>query len=136
MKYLLDTSTLSDVGKNHAAVAARVFSLAPDLIAVSTITIMEVEYGLSLNPTKAMKVRETLTPLLNSVHVLPFSEADARNAGTVRALLRKTGKTIGAYDVLLAGVALARDLIFVTSNTREFEQVPDLKLENWRSDHH
>lgn len=132
MKYLLDTSTLSDVINNIPAVSSRVFGFSPDLMAVSTITIMEIEFGLALNPAKIVKIGPKFSSFFKSIHVLPFSEEDAKSSGIIRAGLRKMGKPIGAYDVLLAGSALARGLIFVTSNIREFEQVPDLQLEDWR----
>lgn len=49
----------------------------------------------------------------------------------VRAMLERAAMPIGAYDVLIAGQALARDLILVTHNTREFERVAGLRIENW-----
>lgn len=49
----------------------------------------------------------------------------------VCAALHKKRKIIGAYDILLAGSALHNGLIFVTSNTKEFERVSGLLIENW-----
>ena len=38
---------------------------------------------------------------------------------------------IGPLDMLIAAHARAEEMILVTNNTREFERVPDLELENW-----
>jgi tRNA(fMet)-specific endonuclease VapC len=65
--------------------------------------------------------------------VLEFDREDARRAGEIRALLASRGSMIGPYDVLIAGQAVARDMILVTSNTNEFARVPDLRMEDWRA---
>ena len=93
---------------------------------------MEIEFGLQLNPTRATKLIPVLKPLLAAIDILDFSRDDALTAASLRAALQKQGTPIGAYDVLLAGCALRRGMIFVTANTREFEQATGLHLENWR----
>jgi tRNA(fMet)-specific endonuclease VapC len=45
--------------------------------------------------------------------------------------LERKGKTIGAYDMQLAAQALSRDYAFVTNNTKEFNRIKGLNLENW-----
>jgi tRNA(fMet)-specific endonuclease VapC len=54
--------------------------------------------------------------------------------GKIRAQLQKLGTPIGAMDLLIASHALFLDTVLVTNNTREFERIPDLKVENWLSD--
>ena len=63
--------------------------------------------------------------------VLPFDVDDARHAGDIRAALAARGTPIGAYDVLIAGQAKARQLTLVSNNVREFARVPDLKVIDW-----
>lgn len=104
---------------------------APADIAVSTVTDMEIQYGLALNPPRAAKLGPVLDTLLDSIHVLPYGREDARATAAVRAALRKAGRPIGPYDTMLAGCALAQGLIFVTANTGEFERVSGLLLEDW-----
>jgi tRNA(fMet)-specific endonuclease VapC len=62
-----------------------------------------------------------------------FDGDDARQAGVLRAQLASQGRSIGPYDVLIAGQALARGLILVSHNTREFGRVPDLQVEDWET---
>ena len=132
MKYLLDTCTVSDFVKGQPNVLARVKATLPNLIAVSALTRMEVDYGLALNAARA----KTLTPLLDvffsSIATIPFDEADAQAAAAIRAALKIQGQPIGAYDVLIAGTGLARGLVVVTSNVGEFKRVSGLHVEDWR----
>jgi hypothetical protein len=65
--------------------------------------------------------------------VIEFDKEDARQAGEIRASLSVRGTEIGPYDVLIAGQAVARDMILVTHNTREFGRVPGLRIEDWET---
>lgn len=130
--YLIDTCVISDFIKGQSGVVSRMLSLAPGLIAISTISQMEVEYGLLLHEARARKLRPKIGAFFDSVLLLPFSEKDALAAATIRSELKRQGILIGPYDILLAGTALNRELILVTSNTNEFQRVKSLKIENWR----
>jgi tRNA(fMet)-specific endonuclease VapC len=132
MKYLLDTCTVSDFVKGHPNVLARVKATAPDLIAVSVLTRMEVDYGLALNAERARKLAPMLDAFFSTIATLPFDESDAKAAAAIRAALKIMGQPIGAYDVLIAGAGLARGLVVVTSNVGEFKRVGGLQVEDWR----
>ncbi len=132
MKYLLDTCTVSDFVKGQPKVLARVKATSPNLIAVSALTRMEVDYGLSLNAERAKKLAPLLDAFFSSIATIPFDEADAQAAAAIRAALKTQGQPIGAYDVLIAGTGLARGLVVVTSNIGEFKRVGGLHVEDWR----
>lgn len=132
MKYLLDTCTVSDFVKGRANVLARVKATSPNLIAVSAITRMEIDYGLALNADRARKLAPILDAFFSAITTLPFDEADAQAAAAIRAALKTQGQPIGAYDVLIAGTGLARGMAVVTSNTGEFTRVSGLQVEDWR----
>ena len=132
MKYLLDTCTVSDFVKGQPNVLARIKAISPTLIAVSTLTRMEVEYGLALNADRARKLAPVLQAFFSTISTLPFEVADALAAAAIRAALKTKGQPIGAYDVLIAGTALARGLVVVTSNVGEFQRIGGLQVEDWR----
>ncbi len=132
LRFLLDTNVLSDFVRGQPNVLKRVKATRPEDIAVSTMTVMEVDYGLALQPARVQRIGLVIDALLDSVHVLSFERADARAAGQVRAALRRRGRPIGPYDVLLAGAALARGLTLVTANVRELTRVAGLAVESWR----
>ncbi|HUY27521.1 MAG TPA: type II toxin-antitoxin system VapC family toxin [Candidatus Binataceae bacterium] len=133
MRFLLDTCVISDFAQGHPQVLARVKSIAPAELAASTITEMEVAYGLILNPKLARRLKPVMDAFFGAIHVLPYDRASAQASASARAILKRRGRPIGAYDVLIAGAALAHDLIVVTSNVREFKQVEGLRVEDWRS---
>lgn len=132
MKYLLDTCTVSDFVKGQPKVLNRVKTKAPALFAVSTLTRMEVAYGLRLNPARAKDLEPILSVFFASIMTLPFAVNDAEVAATIRADLKTRGTLIGAYDALIGATALARGLTLVTSNTGEFRHIGELQVEDWR----
>jgi tRNA(fMet)-specific endonuclease VapC len=132
MKYLLNTCTVSDFIKGQPNVLARIKAISPTLIAVSTLTRMEVEYGLALNADRARNLAPVLQAFFSTISTLPFEVADALAAAAMRAALKTRGQPIGAYDVLIAGTALARGLVVVTSNVGEFQRIGGLQVEDWR----
>jgi tRNA(fMet)-specific endonuclease VapC len=123
---------ISDFIKGETGTQTRLKQTPPREIAISSITMMELNYGLALNPKRAEKVEPIITSFLSSVTILPFGISEAEQTAKIRAKLKSQGQPIGAYDLLIAATALQNNLIMVTSNQREFERVGNLQLENWR----
>jgi tRNA(fMet)-specific endonuclease VapC len=128
--FLLDTNTLIYFFRGDGGVAERLFSVPPAEVATSAITVFELETGLAKS-REPDKRRAQLNRLLGSIAVLPFDRAAAASAAAVRASLEKAGRQIGPLDNLIAGTALANRATLVTRNTREFERVAGLHLEDW-----
>jgi tRNA(fMet)-specific endonuclease VapC len=131
MRYLLDASAvIALLNDRSSRLARRARRESPNDLAISVIVAHELFYG----AYKSARVDRNLT-LIDALRfaVLDFDVEDARRAGEIRALLAGKGTPIGAYDVLIAGQALARGMILVTQNTREFIRVPGLRIENWQS---
>ena len=131
MKYLLDTCIISGFVNGDSGILSRLKKARPDHLSISTLTIMEIEYGLQLNHARAARLAPAIRSLLELIEILPFSEADAKASAAIRASLKKKGNPIGPYDVLLAGCAMSRGLIMVTANVKEFARVDGLLVENW-----
>jgi tRNA(fMet)-specific endonuclease VapC len=129
---LLDTTVLSDFTRGVAAVLARLKSTSKGDAAICTVTAMEIEYGLMLNPARARKIEPMIRFLLQDLQVLAYEPEDATATAAIRAALAKRGTPIGPYDVMIAGTALRRGLVMVTSNGSEFERINGLILEDWR----
>ncbi len=133
MKYLLDTCVISDFVKGEPGTVERLLALTPHDMAVSTVSIFEVVFGLALNRSRARQLRPKLKAFFSAVHTIDFGRAEAEEAAKVRAELRPRGASIGPYDVLLAGTARFQKLILVTANECEFARVSRLRWENWRA---
>ena len=133
MKYLLDTCVISDFIKGEANTLRRMKDTSPSDLTVSTITVMEIQYGLALNPKLAKEINPIISDFLSQVDILNFTRDDALQASIIRATLKQQGCPVGPYDILLAGTALNYKLIFVTSNVSEFNRISGIRLENWRT---
>jgi len=132
MKYLLDTCVISDFVKGDANVLTRLKAEQPKNLAISSVSLMEIKYGLALNPARTKKISPILEVLLAMIQVIPYEQQDANATAVIRAHLKKQGTPIGSYDVMIAGCAFNHGLIMVTSNTKEFNRVTGLVLQDWR----
>ena len=130
MSYLLDTNTVIALLRLDQRVITRLNRQRSGDVFVSSIVLHELYYGAFKSDRSAKALRDA--DLLD-FQTLDFDREDARMSGNVRYLLASTGKPIGPLDILIAGQALARDLIVVTANTREFLRVQGLRVENWEA---
>lgn len=129
MRYLLDANAVVGLLNDRPLNLVRRARQVPiSDMAIPAIVTHELFYGAFKSrrgPQNVAKI-EAL-----QFQVIEFDHDDARQAGEIRALLAAQGRPIGPYDVLIAGQAVARNVILVTRNTREFARVPRLRIENW-----
>lgn len=130
MKYLLDTNTFIYYFKGFGSVKERLLVCQPSEIVLSSVVYYELQVGI-LKSTSPQKRIAQLASLKNQVNWVDFDEKSAQATAQIRVDLERIGKPIGSYDVQIAGMAVANDLILVTHNTGEFGRVNDLKLEDW-----
>lgn len=128
MKFLLDSNAIIALLKGHAGFLKRLRQHQPQDFGMPAIVVHELFYG----AFKSQRATENLARVEGlQFEVLDFDREDARHAGELRAALAAAGMPIGPYDVLIAGQARARALTLVTHNTREFQRVPGLRVEDW-----
>jgi tRNA(fMet)-specific endonuclease VapC len=100
-------------------------------LAMSSIVLFELRYGAAKSARPERNAQRILDFLSGPIEVLAFVDADAEEAGDIRAALERAGTLIGPYDILVAAQARQRDALLVTANEREFARVPRLKFEDW-----
>lgn len=132
MKFLLDTNIIIYAYRRKGGCIEAIRERAAQDIMLCSINIFELEFGLAQSQSPQM-LQIFVNGLLQRHSTLEFDAASARQAGKVRAHLRKLGTPIGEYDLLIAGIALAHKLTVVTHNTSEFSRVPGLQVEDWYS---
>jgi tRNA(fMet)-specific endonuclease VapC len=129
--HLLDTDiSIHIIKKRPPSVLKRLRSHQLEQIAVSAITVAELELGVakSQHPERnRIALAEFLIPLA----LIDFDCGAAQAYGGLRAALESKGAPIGAMDMLIAAQAVSRGLILVTNNTKEFRRVGALHVENW-----
>lgn len=133
MIYLIDTDTLIYLIKNRpASVAARVNTLSPeDRICMSFVTYAELLKGTekSIRKTDVLRRIDELTRQVPVV--FDASRALCVHYAAQFTRLKDASTPIGANDLWIACHALALDATLVSNNTREFERVTGLRVENW-----
>jgi tRNA(fMet)-specific endonuclease VapC len=130
--YLLDTNTVSYFIKGQYPLLRPRMMQAMDKqqAVISVITRAEIRYGQALMAADD-KRHKRIHLLLEQLPALSWTDAAADHYGSIRAMLKRQGLAIGEMDTQIAAHALAEGLTLVTHNTRHFEKVPGLKLEDW-----
>ncbi len=130
-RFLLDTNVLIYIRQKRPPNILRRFArLQSGETALSVITYGELLYGVE-RAQNNLAARATLEELVSLIPVLPLPQSAGQAYGQIRASLASKGQLIGNNDLWIAAHALTSELILVTNNTREFDRVSGLKVENW-----
>ncbi len=133
MRFMLDTNLCIDLMRGKSAAAfKRLRSLAVDEAGFSTITLAELRFGASKSARQAYH-ESLIIAFCAPLTIAAFDAQAAEVYGTIRAALETAGTPIGPLDTLIAAHALAVGATLVTANVREFQRVPGLVVENWRT---
>ena len=130
-RFMLDTNVCVELLRGRAPrVYERLRTYEIDEIAVSSITLAELQYG-AAKSTRPARHEVLLAEFCAPLAVLPFDTIAAQTYGRVRTALERTGTPIGPLDTLIASHALSLGLTLVTNNEREYLRVMGLHVENW-----
>ena len=129
MSFLLDSDIVILVLSGDLATSAYLGQLAPEGIAISTVTYMEVVQGIMAVDDPRAAERE-FEAFLESAQVIPFSQAIARQCAELRLDLARSGKRVRprALDLMVAATALHHGMRLVTRNVADYADVPGLTL--------
>ena len=99
-------------------------------LCISAVTYMALIDG--VKRSRDVKRNDAaLKEILAGIYILPFDSAAAEHAGDILAFLSLRGTRIGEKDTMIAGHARSLGMTLITNNTREFERVPGLRIEDW-----
>jgi len=131
--WLLDTNAwIAYLDPKPNLIKTRIAKYPEPQILLCDVVKAELLYG----AYKSARVEQNIAKLeilFSVVNSLPFDGNAALEFAKIRSYLAKQGTPIGPYDLQIAAIALAHNLIVVTHNTREFARVPELILEDWES---
>lgn len=102
----------------------------PGDIAISSVSVAELYFGV-FNSQHVEKNLAALQNFLMPLEILAFDENAAMHYGQIRSMLQIHGTPIGSLDLMIAAHARSISAPVVTNNTKEFNRVPELKVENW-----
>lgn len=129
MNFLLDTDICSAHMRRPAQLAHR-FVQHTGGLAIPSIVLAELYAGAYKHPNQRTMLN-LIQELLQEVEVLDFDSACAEQFGRVRGTLLQRGISVSRVDLLIASVALVHDLTMVTHNTKDYQNIPDLPLDDW-----
>lgn len=129
MKYLLDTNICIHFFRGKFNLIEKFQEINLDDCAISEITLAELVYGAenSSNPEKNHSIIDSFS---EQIKILPVFNAIQAYA-TEKVYLRKNGIMISDFDLLIGCTAIANELIMVTENTKEFDRISGIEIENW-----
>lgn len=138
--YVLDTDHISILQRESepafSRLSARLTRCSPDLILVTIVSFHEQFQGWMslLNQASsiaelivAYRKMEELLRFFSKSQVLPY---DKKAADTLEELKRQRIR-IGTLDLRIASIVLSENAILLTRNRRDFEKVPNLRIDDW-----
>lgn len=131
MTYLLDSNAcIVFLNQRSDKLKHRLELCQPEQIVLCSVVKAELLYGAmkSQNPVTNIAKVDTFCSQFESI---PFDDNAAMFYGKIRSELSAIGQPIGANDFMIAAIALANNMTLVTHNTREFNRVNDLLIEDW-----
>ena len=131
MLYMLDTNICSYIIRNKPqSIKSKLQEVEENhTVALSSIVVSELLYGATKKDSP--KLMRIVSAFIDNFIIYDYSKVSAQSYANIRTDLEKKGNTIGANDLLIASHSLSLGAILITNNTREFERVEKLSLEDW-----
>jgi tRNA(fMet)-specific endonuclease VapC len=129
MNFLLDTDTCSAHMRRPAKLAHRFIQYTGQL-AISSVTLAELYAG-AYKHSQVNRLLALIADLLQEVQVIDFDPTCAEKFGQVRGTLLQQGISVPTTDLMIASAALVHDLTMVTHNTKDYQNIPGLRLDDW-----
>lgn len=137
--YLLDSDHLSLHQRGYESLKTYLLKYSPEQIFISIISAEELLRGRLAQVRRANQPEERVRgyywfsktlEFLNGFNIFKY---DPRAEAHFQNLQAKKVK-IGTQDLKIASIAISNGAVLITRNQRDFEQVPDLEIENWTLD--
>lgn len=127
MTYLVDSDYIADYLVAKPQATELLSSLAPYGIAISILSVGEIYEGIyyGYHPEKATKQFQQFLKAVSTIHL---TAQIMQQFARIRGELRRSGRIIGDFDILIAATTIQHDLTLVTRNMRDYERIPQLKL--------
>jgi tRNA(fMet)-specific endonuclease VapC len=129
--FFLDTnSCIYFLNGKYGNIRKRLLSTSPNEIKISSIVKAELLLGAEKSKAKETTL-EKLERFLDPFEIVPFDDQVSYVYAQVRGVTESLGKIVGPNDLLIASTVIFYEGILITNNTKEFEVISELRLENW-----
>ena len=129
MAALIDSSVFIAGERGQIEPADLLASLGAEPLALSAVTASELLYGVHRARTIAQRERRNayVEAIFAQMTVIAFDLAVARVHSAVSAELDRTGRQVGAHDLMIAATAMAHDYRVATRDLKSFPKIPGLE---------
>ena len=128
--YCLDTSVVIAIFRDDKGIAKKISTIDPDKIFFTDITLCELFKGAYKSQRKEESLR-LVYDFVNNFKLLGLTIESCEIFGKDFNALARIGKPTQEFDLIISCIAKENDLTLVTRNKKDFENIPDLKLEGW-----
>ena len=129
-KYALDTNIISYYLKGNTKLIGRINNEVKDgNIIIPPIVYFEIKKWLLKNNSKTKL--EAFETLLAKYGIDTISKETLDISLSVYLNLQSNGITVDDADIVIAGYCIQNGYILITNNTKHFEQIEHLRIENW-----
>ncbi len=131
MIYYLDSNICIYFLKGlYSSIMENIKNINPDNIKIPSIVKGELLYGAEKSEQRTKNLTR-INQFLEPFEIVPFDNNCSVVYSRIRADMEQKGTGIGPNDYIIAATVLAKNGILVTNNTKEFERIKNLRIENW-----
>ena len=136
MKYILDTSFVSELMKGSEPAVARLAATRPENVSVPHPVFAEIAYGIERLPpsNRRTRLQERFDVMKAQFPRTEWSDAVSETFGRIKTALEKRGYRIEDFDAAIAAHAVASGATLVTANIGQMVRVPGLRVEDWTTE--
>lgn len=129
--YCLDTNILVDIIRGDNVLGDKIDDLMDKGVVfyITPITLCELYRGAYSHAQKEDKLLK-INSYVSNFELLEFDSISCDCFGKTYSFLKKSGKMTGEFDLIIASIVMANDLVLITRNEKDFEYI-DVKLEVW-----
>lgn len=128
--YLLDTSICVALFRGNRQVGQRLNAVGKENCYVNDVVVAELMIGAYKSERTEENLRQVNAFIAELKEVIPFADT-METFAKERVRLWDAGKKIEDFDLLIGCAAKAKGLVMVTHNTKHFEHIDDIRIEDW-----
>lgn len=126
---ILDTDTCIELLRGNARVIEQRAAVIDEVV-ITWITAAELYFGAARSSSPESN-HALVTEFLGATAAIALDIRAAQIFGNIKEALLRSGASLPDAELLIGSVAVARGATLVTGNTRHFERLPGLPLEDW-----
>ncbi|MCL1891616.1 MAG: PIN domain-containing protein [Coriobacteriia bacterium] len=131
MSYFLDTNACIYLLKGeYPLLQKRLLEQRPSSIKIPAMVLAELYAGAN-ESSELARTKSAIESFVAAFEVVNFDQNASRVFGELRAHMSRAALKIGAYDLIIAATVISREGVLVTHNTKEFNRIADLSVEDW-----